>query len=46
MTDTMQQITQAETNRLVATEAGQLPDVIRYDVGIITAQPSYANLNL
>lgn len=46
MTDAMQQITQAETNRLVSTEAGQLPDLVRYDVAIITAQPSYTNLNL
>jgi len=33
-------------DRLVATEAGQLPTVIRYGAGNVTARPTYKNLDL
>jgi len=33
-------------DRLVATEAGQLPTVIRYGAGNVTARPCYKNIDL
>lgn len=33
-------------DRLVATEAGQLPIIVRYGAGNVTTQPRYKNLDL
>lgn len=47
MTATVQQYSQAETNGLIrATEADQLPHLVHYGAGNVTANPRYRNTDL